>query len=72
MHILCREVFSGFDPVVVANYDEKKIKSLKSNCNILFNEGKLRGIVDNAKNILKVLLCYNCYSSHSYNKLLCI
>ncbi|KAH9320890.1 hypothetical protein KI387_015529, partial [Taxus chinensis] len=48
-----REVFLGFDPVIVAKYDEKKIKSLKSNSNIMFCEGKLRGVVDNAKNILK-------------------
>ncbi|XP_057871315.1 uncharacterized protein LOC131077785 [Cryptomeria japonica] len=50
-----REMFSGFDPVAVAKYDEKKIKSLKSICNIMLNEGKLRGIVDNAKNFLKII-----------------
>jgi len=49
-----RELFSGFDPVIVANFEEKKIKSMKSNSNMMLYEGKLRGIVDNAKNILKI------------------
>lgn len=61
-----REVFSGFDPVIVANFEEKKIKSLKSNSNMMLYEGKLRGIVDNAKNILKVIEEFGSFDNYCW------
>lgn len=50
-----REAFAGFDPVLVAGYDDMKIASLMSMKNIMLHEGKLRGIVNNAKRILQIM-----------------
>eukprot|EP01018_Ginkgo_biloba_P021809 Gb_31458 [translate_table: standard] len=50
-----RDVFAGFDPVVVAAFSDKKITSLKSTKNIILHEGKLHGILNNAKCTLKIV-----------------
>lgn len=50
-----REAFAAFDPAVVAGFDDIKIASLMSTKNIMLHEGKLRGIVNNAKLILQIV-----------------
>eukprot|EP00249_Psilotum_nudum_P011801 c23390_g2_i2 orf=243-1529(-) len=49
-----RAAFSGFDPIVVAKYDEKTIASIKTNASIMQHEGKIRGIIENAYHILEI------------------
>lgn len=49
-----REAFDGFDPKVVAAYDETKIEELMQNKGIIRNRLKIRAAVSNAKAFLKV------------------
>jgi DNA-3-methyladenine glycosylase I len=49
-----RAGFDNFDPALVANYNEEKIATLKSDSSILIPETKMRGAVENAKRVLEV------------------
>ncbi|XP_059069841.1 uncharacterized protein LOC131028261 isoform X2 [Cryptomeria japonica] len=49
------QVFAGFDPAVVATFDDKKIASLMYIENSVLYEGKLLGIVNNAKLVLEIV-----------------
>lgn len=51
---LCRKHFDNFDPSTVAKFSEEKLLSLKANCSTLLSEQKLRAVVDNANQLLKV------------------
>ncbi|XP_015581005.1 uncharacterized protein LOC8264815 isoform X2 [Ricinus communis] len=51
-----REVFANFDPVVVSKFNEKKIIAPGSTASSLLSEIKLRAIIENARQISKVLL----------------
>ncbi|KAK4344416.1 hypothetical protein RND71_037510 [Anisodus tanguticus] len=58
--ILCkrhifREVFADFDPIVVAKLNEKKTLAPASTACSLLSELKLRGIIENARQMLKVI-----------------
>ncbi len=49
-----RKVYDGFDPMIVACYDEKKIQSLLSDPGIIRNKLKVRASVTNAKLFLEI------------------
>lgn len=49
-----RKLFENFEPSPVAQFTEKKLLTLKINGNSLLSEPKLRAIVENAKQLLKV------------------
>nr|WP_217988467.1 DNA-3-methyladenine glycosylase I [Paucisalibacillus globulus] len=49
-----REAFDQFDPIIISNYDEDDIQSLKNNEGIIRNERKIRSVVANAKAFLKI------------------
>lgn len=49
-----RRLFAGFDPAVVAKFDEEKLQCLKANGSIMQHEGKLLGVVENAVQVLKI------------------
>jgi len=49
-----RKLFENFDPSSVAQFTEKKLLTLKINDSSLLSEPKLRAIVENAKQVLKV------------------
>ncbi|KAH8481846.1 hypothetical protein H0E87_029359 [Populus deltoides] len=51
-----REVFADFDPIAVSKFNEKKIIAPGSTATSLLSELKLRAIVENARQISKVLL----------------
>jgi DNA-3-methyladenine glycosylase I len=51
-----REVFMDFDPVLVSKLSEKKIIAPGSPSCSLLSEQKLRGVIENARQILKVCL----------------
>lgn len=51
-----REVFLDFDPFAVASLNEKKIAAPGSPAKTLLSELKLQGIIENARQICKVLL----------------
>jgi DNA-3-methyladenine glycosylase I len=49
-----RKAYDGFDPVKVAQYDEKKIEELMQNPGIVRNRRKLEASVNNARCFLKI------------------
>lgn len=53
--LFCRKLFENFDPSSIALFTEKKILSLKLDGRLLLSEPKLRAVVENAKQILKVI-----------------
>ncbi|XP_073013498.1 uncharacterized protein [Typha latifolia] len=50
-----REVFMDFDPVLVSKLNEKKIIGPGSPASSLLSEPKLRAIIENAREILKII-----------------
>ncbi|KDP38677.1 hypothetical protein JCGZ_04030 [Jatropha curcas] len=50
-----REVFADFDPVAVSKFNEKKIIAPGSTANSLLSEVKLRAVIENARQISKVI-----------------
>jgi DNA-3-methyladenine glycosylase I len=48
------EAFAGFDPAVVARYDERRIATLLRNPGIVRNRQKVRSAVDNARAVLRL------------------
>ncbi|ONH98708.1 hypothetical protein PRUPE_7G262700 [Prunus persica] len=51
-----REVFADFDPVAISKLNEKKLIAPGSNASSLLSELKLRAIIENARQMTKVLL----------------
>lgn len=49
-----RQAFAGFDPEVVADFDEQKVETLLQNPEIIRNKLKVRGAVTNARLFLDV------------------
>ena len=60
-----RTLFDDFDPSSVATFAEKKLLSLRLNGNTLLSEPKLRAVVENANQTLKVRILL------SYSNLIC-
>ncbi|KAJ6846015.1 uncharacterized protein M6B38_278230 [Iris pallida] len=50
-----REVFMDFDPVLVSKLNEKKIIAPGSTASSLLSEPKLRAIIENAREVLKII-----------------
>jgi len=57
--IFYREVFVDFDPVLVSKLSEKKIVAPGSTASSLLSEPKLRTIIENARQTLKVCSFYS-------------
>lgn len=49
-----REAFDGFDPEIVARYDEQKLEELMGNEGIVRNRRKLEAAIKNARAFLKI------------------
>lgn len=49
-----REAFDRFDPLIIVNYDDKKLNELLQNTGIVRNRLKIASVVQNAKAFLKV------------------
>ena len=49
-----RKAFDGFDPEIVANYDDAKLEELMQDSGIIRNRQKLKAAVTNAKAFLQV------------------
>jgi DNA-3-methyladenine glycosylase I len=59
-----REAFGGFDPRVVAGYDERKVRRLLADPGIIRNELKVRSAVQNAKAFLAVQQDFGSFDSY--------
>ncbi|KAK6939495.1 Methyladenine glycosylase [Dillenia turbinata] len=62
-----RKLFDNFDPASVANFNEKKFSSGNTNGNALLSEPKLRAIVENAKQVLKVQGEFGSFSNYFWS-----
>lgn len=49
-----RKAFDGFDPKIVAEYDEQKVESLMQDKGIIRNRSKIRAAITNARAFLAV------------------
>jgi DNA-3-methyladenine glycosylase I len=49
-----RRAFDGFDPVVVAGYDDRKVEELMANQGIVRNRRKIQAAIDNARAFIMI------------------
>lgn len=49
------EAYDYFDPKIIADYDEEKVKSLMENAGIIRNQRKIRSAIQNAKAFFPVV-----------------
>jgi 3-methyladenine DNA glycosylase Tag len=54
--LLCKVAFMGFDLTVMAKFDEKNITILIVNPKIQIPKAKIRGAIDNVKQVFQVSL----------------
>ncbi|KAI5564052.1 hypothetical protein POPTR_014G041700v4 [Populus trichocarpa] len=66
MRDIFRKLFDQFDPSSIAQFTEKKLLSLKVNGNLLLSEPKLRAIVENAKQMLKIQQEFGSFSNYCW------
>ncbi|XP_062184220.1 uncharacterized protein LOC133888111 [Phragmites australis] len=62
-----REVFMDFDPVLVSKLSEKKIIAPGSPSSSLLSEQKLRGVIENARQILKVIEEFGSFDKYCWS-----
>ena len=62
-----RKAFDNFDPGLIAEYDEVKIKTLLENPGIVRNRLKVRAAVTNAQNFLDVQREHGSFDSYIWN-----
>ena len=51
-----REAFAGFDPVLVAGFDESDVSRLLSDSGIVRHQGKIRSAINNANRALELIV----------------
>ncbi|KAK1395674.1 GMP synthase [Heracleum sosnowskyi] len=61
-----RKHFDNFDPCSVAKFSEEKLLSMKANCSTLLSEPKLRAVVENANQLLKVQEEFGSFSNYCW------
>lgn len=59
-----REVFAGFDPAIVAAFDEKKIESLLQDPGIIRNRLKIKAAIGNAAAFLRIQSEFGSFSCY--------
>lgn len=59
-----RTVFDGFDPHIVAAYDEAKIASLMQDTRIIRNQRKIRSVISNARTFLGVQAAFGSFDTY--------
>lgn len=59
-----REAFAGFDPEIVARYDERKLQELLHNEGIVRNRLKLQAAIRNAAAFLKVQEAFGSFDAY--------
>ncbi|KAF8704217.1 hypothetical protein HU200_031714 [Digitaria exilis] len=62
-----REVFMDFDPLLVSKLSEKKIIAPGSPSSSLLSEQKLRGVIENARQILKIVEEFGSFDKYCWS-----
>ena len=62
-----RRAFAGFDPVIVAGYDDKKFSELLNDEGIIRNRLKIKSAINNAKACLKIQLEYGSFDNYIWS-----
>uniref|UniRef100_A0A0A9DFM8 DNA-3-methyladenine glycosylase I n=1 Tax=Arundo donax TaxID=35708 RepID=A0A0A9DFM8_ARUDO len=62
-----RKVFMDFDPVLVSKLSEKKIIAPGSPSSSLLSEQKLRGVIENARQILKIVEEFGSFAKYCWS-----
>ncbi|KAF5188462.1 Methyladenine glycosylase [Thalictrum thalictroides] len=62
-----RKLFDNFDPISVAKFTEKKILALKASSKSVLSEPKLRAVVENAKQMLKVQQEFGSFNNYCWS-----
>ena len=57
-------LYEGFDPEIVAQYDEKRIQSMLQDTGIIRNRKKIESSINNAKRFLEVREQYGSFSKY--------
>ncbi|WP_308640044.1 DNA-3-methyladenine glycosylase I [Paenibacillus silvisoli] len=59
-----RQAFDGFDPHIIASYDEAKVEALMLNEGIIRNRLKIQSAITNARSFLKVCEEYGSFDKY--------
>jgi DNA-3-methyladenine glycosylase I len=62
-----RRAFAGFDPVIVAGYDDKKFSELLNDEGIIRNRLKIKSAINNAKAFLKIQREYGRFDNYIWS-----
>ena len=62
-----RAAFDGFDPVLVRDYDETKVRSLIDNAGIIRNRGKINAAIHNAAIFIDIQKEWGSFNSYIWH-----
>ena len=62
-----RRAFAGFDPLIVAGYDDKKFSELLNDESIIRNRLKIKSAINNAKAFLKIQGEYGSFDNYIWS-----
>jgi DNA-3-methyladenine glycosylase I len=62
-----RRAFAGFEPVIVAGYDDRKFSELLNDEGIIRNRLKIKSAINNAKAFLKIQLEYGSFDNYIWS-----
>lgn len=62
-----RKLFDNFDPSSIAKFSDKKLLSLKASGGTLLSEPKLRAVIENANQMLKVQQEFGSFSNYCWS-----
>jgi DNA-3-methyladenine glycosylase I len=62
-----RQAFDYFDPALVAEYDEEKVKSLLLNTGIVRNKLKIKSAINNARHFLEIQKEFGSFDTFIWN-----
>ncbi len=59
-----RIAFDGFDPEIIAGYDERKVQELMANAGIIRNKAKILAAINNASKFLEIQSAFGSFDAY--------